>query len=128
MQCVKEHCKPLIAGSTQSSQLCDLRRKFMRLQLIDSTFANSSGRQFWWRRTSPSTDTNQRNFWLRPPCQIAAERSPAKLAIGLINHELSRLAGNCSITRGDYAWAAAVVVMRGGRKGMRPAWAMRSLR
>src|ERR1039458_5354251 len=92
MQCVKGHCKPLIAGSTQSSQLCDLRRKFMRLQLIDSTFANSSGRQFWWRRTSPSTDTNQRNFWLRPPCQIAAERSPAKLAIGLINHELSRLA------------------------------------
>src|ERR1035441_4038917 len=42
--------------------------------------------------TSPSTDTNQRNFRLRPPCQIAAERSPAKLAIGLINHELSRLA------------------------------------
>src|ERR1019366_3788205 len=92
MHCVNGHCKPLIAGSTQSSQLCDLRRKFMRVQLIDSTFANSSGRQFWWRRTSPSTDTNQRNFWLRPPCQIAAERSPAKLAIGLINHELSRLA------------------------------------
>src|ERR1019366_5576446 len=36
--------------------------------------------------------------------------------------------GNCSITRGDYAWAAAVVAMRVGRKGMRPVWAMRSLR
>jgi hypothetical protein len=35
---------------------------------------------------------------------------------------------NCSITRGDYAWAAAVVAMRVGRKGMRPVWAMRSLR
>jgi hypothetical protein len=34
----------------QSSQLCDLRREFIRLQLIDSTFANSSGRQFWWKR------------------------------------------------------------------------------
>src|ERR1035438_8667157 len=44
------HCKPLIPGSTQSSQLCDLRREFIRLQLIDSTFANSSGRQFWWKR------------------------------------------------------------------------------
>jgi hypothetical protein len=38
------------------------------------------------------------------------------------------LGGNCSITRGDYAWAAAVVAMRVGRKGMRPVWAMRSLR
>jgi hypothetical protein len=30
--------------------LCDLQRKFIRLQFIDSTFANSSGRQFWWKR------------------------------------------------------------------------------
>jgi hypothetical protein len=50
MHCVNGHCKPLIPGSTQSSQLCDLRREFIRLQLIDSTFANSSGRQFWWKR------------------------------------------------------------------------------
>src|ERR1017187_9521080 len=50
MQCVNGHCKPLIPGSTQSSQLCDLQREFIRLQLIDSTFANSSGRQFWWKR------------------------------------------------------------------------------
>src|ERR1035441_2499559 len=44
------------------------------------------------------------------------------------NQSLTALAGNCSITRGDYAWAAAVVAMRVGRKGMRPVWAMRSLR
>jgi hypothetical protein len=50
MHCVNGRCKPLIPGSTQSSQLCDLRREFIRLQLIDSTFANSSGRQFWWKR------------------------------------------------------------------------------
>src|SRR5450755_4551037 len=50
MQCVNGHCKPLIPGSTQSSLFCDLQREFIRLQLIDSTFANSSGRQFWWKR------------------------------------------------------------------------------
>src|ERR1039458_9460936 len=50
MHCINGRCKPLIPGSTQSSQLCDLRREFIRLQLIDSTFANSSGRQFWWQR------------------------------------------------------------------------------
>ena len=50
MHCVNGQCKPLIPGSTQSSQLCDLQREFIRLQLIDSTFANSSGRQFWWKR------------------------------------------------------------------------------
>src|ERR1017187_7183741 len=49
MHCVNGHWKPLIPGSTQSSQLCDLQREFIRLQLIDSTFANSSGRQVWWK-------------------------------------------------------------------------------
>src|ERR1019366_4685740 len=68
MHCVNGQCKPLIPGSTQSSQLCDLQREFIRLQLIDSIFANFSGRQFWWKRyvtlrprgAAPSPDIGSR--------------------------------------------------------------------
>src|ERR1019366_2617429 len=92
-------CKPLNPGSTRSSWLCDLQREFNRLQLIDSAFTNSSGRQFWRKRyvTLVSVD------------QSAAQQIGSDLQKG---GRFMELTGGCLCKAVDYRIAEAPVTAR----------------